>query len=343
MGKRENRRKELDALKEMFPKEHERISVISARMDELHLQFKAGDRKFPITCSIPEDYPDDHPLWFSESENAFIAQALEELTDREPESVGDVLTRNIQHLSKSLCKLFGFAPIPATELPIEISDESEENDEHDESDPDDDYDIDDYEMEEIAKKPKLENNDKLVKLEMLGQKQNKVSGSSVQSTDRLMKDLKMIYKSDQYISGHYTIETVNDNLYHWKIMLLKIDEDSQLAKDLAKLSKTEGRKIEIELECKFGPTYPFSPPFIRVISPHISGGHVTQGGGLCMEILTNQGWSSAYSIESLLMQISASFIAGGARAHAATTLKYTAEHARRGFERAAEYHKRHGW
>ena len=87
---------------------------------------------------------------------------------------------------------------------------------------------------------------------------------------------------------------VNDDLYHWKIMMLQIDEDSNLAKDLAKLSAKEGRKIDIELECKFTGKYPFAPPFIRVISPHISGGHVTQGGGLCMEILTNQGWSSAY-------------------------------------------------
>ena len=43
------------------------------------------------------------------------------------------------------------------------------------------------------------------------------------------------------------------------------------------------------------------------------------------------------------MQISASFIAGGARAHAVFTTKYTADHAKMGFERAAAYHKQNGW
>ena len=79
---------------------------------------------------------------------------------------------------------------------------------------------------------------------MLGNQSRGVG--SFQATDRLMKDLKLIYKSDQYKSGHYTIDIVNDDLYHWKIMMLQIDEDSNLAKDLAKLSAQEGRKIDID-------------------------------------------------------------------------------------------------
>lgn len=38
-----------------------------------------------------------------------------------------------------------------------------------------------------------------------------------------------------------------------------------------------------------------------------------EAGALCMELLTNQGWSSAYSIENVLMQISSTFITGNAR------------------------------
>ena len=37
------------------------------------------------------------------------------------------------------------------------------------------------------------------------------------------------------------------------------------------------------------------------------------GGAICMEVLTNQGWSSAYSIESLILQISATLVKGKAR------------------------------
>ena len=40
---------------------------------------------------------------------------------------------------------------------------------------------------------------------------------------------------------------------------------------------------------------------------------VLGGGAICMELLTKQGWSSAYSIESLIMQIMATLVKGKAR------------------------------
>ena len=37
------------------------------------------------------------------------------------------------------------------------------------------------------------------------------------------------------------------------------------------------------------------------------------GGAICMELLTKQGWSSAYSMESVILQISATLVKGKAR------------------------------
>lgn len=37
------------------------------------------------------------------------------------------------------------------------------------------------------------------------------------------------------------------------------------------------------------------------------------GGAICMELLTKQGWSSAYTVEALIMQISATLVKGKAR------------------------------
>ena len=56
-----------------------------------------------------------------------------------------------------------------------------------------------------------------------------------------------------------------------------------------------------------------SPPFIRVCYPVLVGGYVLTGGALCMELLTPQGWSSAYSIEAVIMQLSATLVKGKAR------------------------------
>ena len=45
----------------------------------------------------------------------------------------------------------------------------------------------------------------------------------------------------------------------------------------------------------------------------ISGGYVLVGGAICMELLTKQGWSSAYTVEAVIMQIAATLVKGKAR------------------------------
>jgi ubiquitin-protein ligase len=43
------------------------------------------------------------------------------------------------------------------------------------------------------------------------------------------------------------------------------------------------------------------------------GGYVLTGGAICMELLTKQGWSSAYTVEAIIMQIAATLVKGKAR------------------------------
>ena len=60
-------------------------------------------------------------------------------------------------------------------------------------------------------------------------------------------------------------------------------------------------------------SYPYEPPFARVVSPPLQNGFVLSGGAICMELLTKQGWSSAYNVESLIVQIAATLVKGKAR------------------------------
>ena len=60
-------------------------------------------------------------------------------------------------------------------------------------------------------------------------------------------------------------------------------------------------------------TFPFDPPFVRMVHPVLHGGYVLDGGALCMELMTPQGWSSAYTIEAVIMQLSATLVKGKAR------------------------------
>ena len=96
-----------------------------------------------------------------------------------------------------------------------------------------------------------------------------VSGS-VQATDRLMKELRDIYRSDSFKNKMYQIELVNESLYEWNVRLMSVDPDSPLSHDLALLKEKEG-KDAILLNMLFKDTYPFEPPFVRVVHPTISG------------------------------------------------------------------------
>lgn len=124
-----------------------------------------------------------------------------------------------------------------------------------------------------------------------------------------------------------------------------MDPDSQLAKDLAAISVKEGKKACVQLSLHFEATFPFTPPFIRVVSPVIKGGYVLSGGAICMELLTKQGWSSAYSIESVIMQIAATFVKGKARVlHQQNPgAYYSLIKAQQSHKNLVQLHKKSGW
>ncbi|TGJ80826.1 hypothetical protein E0Z10_g7935 [Xylaria hypoxylon] len=95
-----------------------------------------------------------------------------------------------------------------------------------------------------------------------------------------------------------------DNMFQWIVELHSFDPSLPLAKDM----KTAGI-TSIVLEIRFLRGFPLTPPFVRVIKPRFlpfsmgGGGHVTAGGAMCMELLTNTGWSPVSSMESVLLQV----------------------------------------
>lgn len=111
--------------------------------------------------------------------------------------------------------------------------------------------------------------------------------TSLQASDRLMKELREAYRSENYKRGVFKIELVEENLYNWDVKLMVVDPDSPLHADLQLLKEREKRDY-IQLNLTFKENYPFEPPFIRVVYPCISGGYVLSGGALCMELLTKQ-------------------------------------------------------
>ena len=79
------------------------------------------------------------------------------------------------------------------------------------------------------------------------------------------------------------------------------------------ICKLHSEKSRYLYQLNFQDTFPFDPPFVRMVHPVLHGGYVLDGGALCMELMTPQGWSSAYTIEAVIMQLSATLVKGKAR------------------------------
>ncbi|KAM6426211.1 ubiquitin-conjugating enzyme E2 Q2 isoform 2-T2 [Liasis olivaceus] len=355
---------ELRLLESIFGRDHERFRIVSWKLDELHCHFvplPAGPGPAPplaIHCNITESYPSSSPIWFMESDDPNLTSVLERLEDIKSNTL---LLQQLKRLICDLCRLYNLPQHPDVEmldqpLPSSQNGTTEEvtSEEEEEEDMGEDIDLDHYDMKEEAPADGKKSEDDGIEKENLAilekirknQRQDHLNGAvsgSVQASDRLMKELRDIYRSQSYKTGIYSVELVNDSLYEWHVKLLKVDPDSPLHSDLQVLKEKEGVEY-ILLNFSFKDNFPFDPPFVRVVSPVLSGGYVLGGGALCMELLTKQGWSSAYSTESVIMQINATLVKGKARVQfGANKNQYNLGRAQQSYKSLVQLHEKNGW
>ncbi|KAK3670280.1 hypothetical protein LTR78_009834 [Recurvomyces mirabilis] len=129
------------------------------------------------------------------------------------------------------------------------------------------------------------------------------------ATKRLMKELNSLQKVQQStpdLGWYIDVEKI-DNPYQWIVELHSFHVIDPTLKMINDMKKQDVKSIVLEIQ--FQEDFPFSPPYVRVIRPRFlslgqgGGGHIVLGGAMCMELLTNTGWSSVSSMESVLMQI----------------------------------------
>ncbi|XP_015919272.1 ubiquitin-conjugating enzyme E2Q-like protein 1 [Parasteatoda tepidariorum] len=160
-------------------------------------------------------------------------------------------------------------------------------------------------------------------------------------TRRLMKEYQEITKFSRNLEKPpFVVELVDDNLYEWNVKLFQIDPESDFYHDM--------QEAEIEhvlLNMVFPDNFPFSPPFMRVISPHVEKGFVMEGGAICMELLTPRGWASAYTIEAVVMQFAASLVKGQGRIarKCKNGKEFSKKSAEASFRSLVKTHDKYGW
>uniref|UniRef100_A0A915LIM3 UBC core domain-containing protein n=1 Tax=Meloidogyne javanica TaxID=6303 RepID=A0A915LIM3_MELJA len=350
-------REDIALLERLFPKTHERFQIVSASIDELEVKFVGTDGKsIQICANIQENYPREPPIWFSESDDAIVTALLEQLTQSQD---GTGILAQLHMLVLRLCTAHNLtAPTELEAIaPSPLDERDEGNGSELESTVDDDEEDDLMcEMEDVGAARVEHSEDGLVPPEGLAvitrvsqvQRQQHLKGApagSVTASDRLMKELKQIYSSDNYKNGVFSIELEKDNLYEWNVKLKKVDEDSNLATDLRQLAKPPHNKDGLLFQFIFGTSFPFEPPFVRLVSPVVTNGFVLSGGALCMELLTKQGWTASYSVESLITQISATLVKGNARIsfEPKNGNTYSLVKAQQSFKSLVHIHAKSGW
>ncbi|KAH8261768.1 hypothetical protein KR038_007970 [Drosophila bunnanda] len=386
-------KQEIKTLEKIFPKNHERFQILNSSVDELLCRFiDTNGKRYDIHANITETYPSSPPVWFAESEETSVTNAVQILSNTNGRD--NHVINQVGILLRELCRLHN-VPLPPDidnlALPLQTpppsasplrceqrpggggagggvggggqhgGNEETDSDQEDIEDPigeseqesegDEDLPLEMDDVRSTNKKDDMEV-EHLATLERLrqSQRQDYLKGSvsgSVQATDRLMKELRDIYRSDAFKKNMYQIELVNESIYEWNIRLKSVDPDSPLHSDLLMLKEKEG-KDSILLNILFKETYPFEPPFVRVVHPIISGGYVLIGGAICMELLTKQGWSSAYTVEAVIMQIAATLVKGKARIQFGATKalsqgQYSLARAQQSFKSLVQIHEKNGW
>ncbi len=154
---------------------------------------------------------------------------------------------------------------------------------------------------------------------------------------RLMREIQYVMSGKSEAFG-LKFDIDEQNMFIWKVYISKIDESSELYKDMKKMN------IEhIQMEIRFENNFPLKVPFVRVISPifKFRSGRICQGGSICSEVLTNSGWSPSYNVESLFIQIKSDILEGEGRLEFNKPgYKYTLKEAQTSYKRML---LSHGW
>jgi len=159
---------------------------------------------------------------------------------------------------------------------------------------------------------------------------------------RLKKELTDLMQNDPVKTSLYITTYLNTPS---NINVLDIDYNIQnIPSDNILYKQLLDKKIDnIKLQISIPKRYPFEPPFVRVVYPRFKfrTGHITLGGSICMEVLSNKGWMPAMNIHNLLLQIKLLIINGDAQLDDTNWNKeYTLSEAKTAFKRMSIAH---GW
>jgi ubiquitin-conjugating enzyme E2 Q len=237
------------------------------------------------------------------------------------------------------------ALVAATEEYINVCDELDAENAEEETEVDEEIGDACFVEEVVEAKPDAKRKEDMAReAEIERLRQQYGSTKNKQAIDRLLADFYNV-KANKHFG--WSAEPEGRDLFTWHVKFFDAEKGTALASDLEQYKKASGREAAIELRMKFPPEYPFKPPFIRVIRPRFQfrTGHVTIGGSICTEMLTDDGWKPVLDIEAIMETIRTTMFdtQSGARIDLGNSTDYSEDEAVAAFNRMVQAHKQSGW
>lgn len=192
------------------------FQIVTVSLDEFTFQFFNTSEEKPVVihANITESYPQMAPIWFSESEDSIVTATIERLSDTSSSNYN--ICKQVRILLADLCQQY-MIPLPDELKSIDtyLSNKGDRLEADEGMVDDDDVDEFHYEMDvdeqSLTTKPKDEYSGidtiNIITLERLKQAKQQeytqgiLTTGSVQATDRLLKELREIYRSDNFKQG----------------------------------------------------------------------------------------------------------------------------------------------
>uniref|UniRef100_A0A8D8PNN4 Ubiquitin-conjugating enzyme E2 25 n=1 Tax=Cacopsylla melanoneura TaxID=428564 RepID=A0A8D8PNN4_9HEMI len=150
-------KQEIRTLESLFPKTNNRFQIINASVDEINCRFVSSNgKKYDIHANITETYPGSPPVWFAESEETSVINAVQVLSNTT--GLENHVVCQVHILVRELCRLHNvpeppdldrllqvkaIAPIPPPRASSKLSSQDDDDGMFDDEDDDDDVGIDD--------------------------------------------------------------------------------------------------------------------------------------------------------------------------------------------------------
>lgn len=269
------------------------ISIGKLNEEETTLELKVGKGKHPCTLTYPEDYPRSGGFFLfcanNDDKHQQMAEGINDFADSGTRTVVQILDKMVEILTELD---IGDEPYQAQDDEPQFLDSGEE------AAPDLGPETNEWGEEKPKQKEWTEADQQMSQMKFVQQ-------TSDSATLRLMADLKSLLKAKPAESGFSAAPQKRgnlDDLYTWEVKLFGFD--GPIAEDMVKYKKKSGKDY-IMLLLRFSKDYPYKPPFVRVVEPvfQFRTGHVTLGGAICMELLTNTGWKPFNDIEQIIIQV----------------------------------------